>query len=251
LRFNSEDGSGIQKVATVSKDNSLIATGGEAGVLKIWRLKPKPSFTHELVSTGLGHKGDITAISIPPSNIVVCTCCVDKVCRIFQVRTGIKLYTLQFSDKAGFVPLVFKGCAFSTRGDILYTLGTNPRGQAYITKWNASGRYHPIDSYSVHKNPACSIKLSSSGKRMTIACNDGLMKVLDTTDMKIKYSKELFEMPVTGVDFFSDEDKLVVGSADYGYEFVIMKDMGYTKYLLILFALILLYCLYPLHLIDY
>lgn len=251
MRFNSEEGSGIQKVASVSKDNLLIATGGEAGILKVWRLKPKPTYSHELVCTGLGHKGDITAVSIAPSNITVCTCCVDKVCRIFQIRTGIKLYTLQFSDKTPFTPLVFKGCAFSTHGDILYTLGTNPRGQAYITQWNTKGKYHPIDSYNVHKNPACSIKLSSSGNRMAIACNDGYMKVFEVQNMKLKFAKELFEMPVTGVDFFTDEDKLVVGSADYGYEFIILKDMGYVKYLIIILAMLMMYCLYPLHLLDY
>jgi len=89
-----------------------------------------------------------------------------------------------------------------------------------VTEWNCQEGFLPVESFKVHDHPSCQLVLDPLGQQYILGGNNGVIQVMSANDYKCRYSRELFEMPVTGVSVQAKDRVVVVGSADYSYEVI-------------------------------
>jgi len=150
-----------------------------------------------------------------------CTTSNDKTCKVFELKPKILLIrTLSLSLSPGLPPLTFRSCLFATDSKKLITLSIQAKSGSYVTEWNCQEGFLPVESFKVHDHPSCQLVLDPLGQQYILGGNNGVIQVMSANDYKCRYSRELFEMPVTGVSVQAKGRVVVVGSADYSYEVI-------------------------------
>jgi WD40 repeat protein len=153
-------------VCRFSRDNKLLACGGEDSVVRVYEFD-KPDFTSsKLVVELTGHIDSVNSIDISPDKKMLISSSADKSCIIYSLeRQGVKLQKLTFND--GMNPnsknMLMRGCFFTNDGNYIYTLASQMRQSSYLIKWKATAPFDPVDVTQAHNNTAGGMRLSACG----------------------------------------------------------------------------------------
>lgn len=138
------------KACSVSRDGTFIASGGDAGVIRIW---DPATGTEDAVLQG--HSGSIQDCAISPNGIFVVSASEDSTLRIWEVTTGRERGVL-----LGHSDMVM-GCAISPDGAFVLSAGFDNKLKLWdatncteITEFSLTGRalsvaFHPSDLVAV------------------------------------------------------------------------------------------------------
>lgn len=213
-----------------SPDNSLLATGGEDGIVRIWKMpaeslptkiksKSKSKGMMEPLFVLKGHQNYIVSLDWNESGTLLVTSAKDGQCIVWNAQTGKKHYELvrakTLHEKVSFRGKIrpvymYKYCRFFKPVDapeVLYTLETPTRGDSFVSQWTC-----PEDSSSsglVVKLPAKSRRLIDvSGCNMAVCAqyigiggSDGAVTTLDTSSMRPLRQVTGHHLPVSEVIF--------------------------------------------------
>ena len=110
-------------------NHSIIVTGGNDCLLKVWKLESKKKSNLIPMKTLIGHGGVIMSVRFNHSGKLLASTSGDKTCRIWDTLNWISLRVLEGHDR-------YVGCAaFSSPDDLLVT-GSNDRS---FNVWKLSG----------------------------------------------------------------------------------------------------------------
>ena len=256
--------------------SSDIATGGEDGVVRFWRLSnqcasssasaPTVSATFEC----RGHAAPIMALQRHPSEPWVCSASKDGTCKIWNSQTGLLLADiLAVSDggangatgstkSSSLTKMQCRGCCFSADGTHLYTIQCGRVGSTILIKYllikgvkiDAAPTMTAIAQKTVvaNKNPSTRLVISDSGDCIAVGCSTGLVQVFDATTLAKLFSGACHDdQPVLGLAFapqaFSEMERtrclFVTCSVDNLFSHTsIYPPTSILLYLLILIVLI-------------
>lgn len=189
----------------LSSDNTLLATGGDDCVARVYSLTTGNEFTPDTVPKGEikpiitleGHSDPVNCVSFSSDAKLLVTSSSDRSCLIFNVdrnsRTvGQILQKLSFSDGSNDSKnMLMRGCFFSSLDPrYVYTLSTENRQKSYLIKWSNKANYvdkavlcDPEDVAVVHSNTVTGLCTSASGDKIGIRTSDGWIKVVKTKNM--------------------------------------------------------------------
>jgi WD40 repeat protein len=167
-----------QNTAVFNHDYTLVAAGGESGVVSVWK-KSEIGDLWTRQRQFFGHSKAVYAIDLAKAHATLASSSTDGTCLIFNLSCSYPLRRLSFAEHASAPDLMIKGCRFSPRGDRLYTLNTSQRGASYVTAWNVAGGYHPVTSIQVHSKSSCKMEVGLKSGRIGVGTPDGIVKVVD------------------------------------------------------------------------
>jgi prolactin regulatory element-binding protein len=250
-------------IARWSLNSDLLATGGEDGVLRVWKVAGGGKDVTKAVECK-GHEKPINEVDFSPDGTMLITSSKDKTCRLWKASDGKELCVLptatgKLDPKAKRPAIyIYRGCRFIGGNSNIITVQTPTRGPAYLTKWavnvTASGDKAdftatcvPLQTITLAQEPVCEMKLNAAGTLIGIGSNGGTLMVLNAETLSVIRKQEAHHFPITGCAFAprsgDDErlDVLMSGSADQAIYVMTAKSkgMGMMMVLLILVLLIL------------
>lgn len=154
-----------------------------------------------------------------------------------------------------------RGCRFSICGEYLYTIQSGKRGITHLIKWllklsdseDSIIDIIPIITVVASKTPCTVLKLNSSGKYLAVGGSDGNITIFETMKLKLIGNYVCHDLPVTGLDFSSEEFSALLGmkflltSCSPDRALTIIKVGGYSivfKFIIILLLILISLFLY-------
>uniref|UniRef100_A0A8C8VM24 Prolactin regulatory element binding n=1 Tax=Pelusios castaneus TaxID=367368 RepID=A0A8C8VM24_9SAUR len=202
----------LQKAVCVSADNTLLATGGADGFLRVWEF---PSMKKVLEFKA--HDGEIEDIALGPDNKVVtagrdCQCCVWQ-------RDQLVL-ELRWNENMPAVPdqtYRYQACRFGTVPDQaealrLYTVQVpQKRGRrpppCYLTKWDGKS-FLPLLSQPCGNEVVSCLSVSDSGTFLGLGTVTGSIAIFVSFSLqRLYYVKEAHGIVVTDVAFLPESQR--------------------------------------------
>ncbi|MES1023443.1 NB-ARC domain-containing protein [Gloeocapsa sp. BRSZ] len=182
---------------TYSPDGEIIATAGEAGQIRLWRVADmKPILTWK------GHIRWILAVSFSPDGTILATGSDDRTVKLWDAHTGELLQTLQ-----GHASWVWS-LAFSPDGTILAT-GSDDRT---VKLWDiTTGQV--LQSFQGHTNRVESVNFNPQGTILASGSNDGSIRLWNVTSGQAIQLTESAQ-PVRAIAFSVDGAFLASGGDD-------------------------------------
>jgi len=248
-----EDGPSINCIAIIS--SGLVVTGGDDGVCRIWSVdfsgngtessdaggassssssSSSSSWTATLEVELKKHTGPIMALSLHPSEPLLCSASKDGSCIMWNLKLGTVLVEIPRIDGISGVGSVAspikdskgnpisaniecRGCCFSQDGTFLYSLQCGRRGSvSNLIKWDfKEGRSSPTKDEKSHmvveavpskvvvvaKVPSTKLRLSEDGLYIAVGTSNGEVVVFSTETMAKVKSLQCHDLPVTGLGF--------------------------------------------------
>lgn len=223
-RTQCEKTKNLNIVKLYDKDSKII-TAGEEGFIGLWNAE-KSGKASLILKVWV--ENDVFACDC--NGKVICVALKNQGCAVYSAENGIKMKTLQFSNTPN-THFMLRHCALTDKD--LFTLSTS-KNASYLTRWNLTEDFAPIDSMKVAKTSAAVLKISKSFKTAAIGISDGSISLISLKNFSIQCTRKEFEMPATCFDFNSKETALMVGSADYSYCYI--KLTRYTWLWVLLFS---------------
>ncbi len=163
----------------MSQSGAYIATGGDEGILRLWKVK----YLNNNVNSILPdkelpmHSAQINAVCFSPNSELVFSASSDRTCRVFSVKDGKPLHCLSFGVPGIPNNFEFRACAFHPRMNCLVTLATQTRRESYVNFWSLAKDFDPIDSVKIHDNTCYRLALTDG--KMAVGSNDGYLTLFD------------------------------------------------------------------------
>jgi len=165
----------------MSPTGDFIATGGSSGILRIYRAKYQ---NNNLNSVSLEkeiamHSAQINSVGFGLKGEYVFSASIDKTCRIYSTKDWKQLRCLSLGLPNLNTKLEFRVAAFDPKLNSIVTLAAATRKETYLTFWNASKDFDPIDTIRIHETMCQKLSIGSSGK-IALGANDGNLIIFDT-----------------------------------------------------------------------
>eukprot|EP00347_Sterkiella_histriomuscorum_P010848 403374692 len=234
-----------------SKDNSLLATGGDDFVVRVFKLDTKDYKSSEKILELPGHYEPINAVDFSPDKKLLISSSTDKSCIIFNLeKRGQKVQKLTFNDglTSESKNMLMRGCFFSNDGKFIYTLATQTRSKSYLIKWQNKENFDPVKVTLVHNQTSSGMRISPNGKQIGIMTSDGYVKVMNEGSENFIVEQKRHRLPVTCMGFKTDfsgkAEYVLSGSPDYTYNIIscnvsiFQRIMGLIRFLLILMIIV-------------
>ncbi|CAM9543911.1 unnamed protein product, partial [Hapterophycus canaliculatus] len=191
---------------------TLLATGGEDGILRVWELRADtrgawlsdvgeddqpPSLSVDLMRECKGHTKPVTCVRFHPSGSLILTASKDGTCRLWDCERGLEAALLPTTSglppaaAAAKAPVIMcRSCCFSPdKSDAIFSVQSGPRGNAYVTEWRYSVRRNdsgdvgvlcevkPVKVSLVSPHPATSLTVRGDGTRLAVGNVEGTVLV--------------------------------------------------------------------------
>lgn len=211
---------GFQKTVQFSMDNTLMATGGADGFLRIWKY-PELKKLHEVEA----HKDEIIDLDISPSGSRVITISDDKHCFGWDTKDGTKQCELKWSKQTE-VAYKFRNCRYGLiegkkdrfnlyTTHIPVTRGTKPL-KCFLTMWDCSVM---VPSPKKHADTGVevlsSMAVSDDGTYIAVGTISGSVSVYIAFSLQRLYHvKEAHNIFVTGVEFLPSSESMCAIAPD-------------------------------------
>lgn len=230
----------IEPLATVTADfeekdaslnccclmNSVVATGGEDGCLRLWRTDGS-----KLFDCGGDDKHDeaITSVDFAPSGHVVCSSSKDNTCRLWSVATGRLLCVLDVAPlcppppvgggkkKRGLPPpkLNCRACCFADDAT-LFSVASFTRGPAYAHKWTLDVDQElggkPVATARASALPVSAAAIGPRKATLALGDVDGILRVLDLNFAEVARAK-LHDLPITAISSGPDSTSALIANS--------------------------------------
>ncbi len=201
----------------LAKNESVLATGDETGVLKLW--DRNVSFQHQLNI----HTENIRGISFGPENIKMLTCSDDKTARVTDVETGKE--ELVFTKHGAEV----KSCDWHPYKALVMSGGKDN----FAKLWDPHSGEELCTLYAHHQQVS-KIKWHQNGNWVATGSKDASVRVHDIRTMKTLAIFQLHKKEVTSLAWHPTiEDLLVSGSSDNTLIYWNVKDGAAEKEILL------------------
>lgn len=225
----------FQMAAAVSPDGTLLVTGGEERVIRLWRHPLFP--TPEPACAYPGHTKAIKCAVLNCDSSLAASTSLEAECFIWSTKR-MEMSTLNLrhvSRTKGKVSLIFRGCRFDKNNPkILYTwMNESVRGPSFLVKWNVV-KGSVISKVPVSSDPICQGEISPQGHIIAVATNSAQLFLYDTQTMvqcnRFRSLHEyyiyayaiitnlMFSMPITGISFSPSGHRILTVSGDQSYE---------------------------------
>ena len=213
-----------------SPEGRLLATGGDGGVLRVWKAPRSSSSSGgggsssggsgagagcddaEPAHVMKGHTKAIKDLAWHPGGTLLASVAGDRTCRLWTVRGAKELQCLGADAKSG---LQFVKCAFSPgTGLHLYLLqASRRRGTgSYLTQYKARNMpgtnkftYAPARSARVDRGPSCTLAVSGDGAFVAVGMPEGHVSLFGTAAGQglahVRRFASLHALPVSGLAF--------------------------------------------------
>lgn len=195
-----------------SIDNSMIVTGGDDGVARVWSVSDdgKLNMTKQLHS----HHQGISGVTINPEMTTVISCSKDKTARIYNLEKGTCVKRLSFGPSASTPNLLFREIIWREKDIVTLLSGMK---STYVVTWDHTKDFAPLKYGQVHNKAACSMAVL--GDRIAVGTNDGYVVQADS-NLEVQRVEKLHKMPITSISYTESGQNVLTSSADYTYKFV-------------------------------
>jgi prolactin regulatory element-binding protein len=259
--FAEEEKERCVNIARWSLNSDMLATGGEDGILRVWKVGGAGKDVTKLVECK-GHEKPINEVDFSPDGTMLITSSKDKTCRLWKASDGKELCVLptatgKLDPKAKRPAIyIYRGCRFIGGNNNIITVQTPTRGPAYLTKWavnvtagdksDFTATCVPLQTVTLAQEPVCEMKLNASGTLIGIGSNGGKLIVLNAETLSVIRSQEAHHFPITGCAFAprkADDERLDVimsGSADQAIYVMAVKSTGGAMIYILLLLLVII-----------
>eukprot|EP00752_Nemacystus_decipiens_P006396 g5761.t1 len=244
---------------------TLLATGGEDGVLRVWELRADtltdgsddgdgerlPSISIDIIGECKGHAKPVTCVRFHRSAAVVLTASKDGTCRLWDWERGSEAALLPTTSglpptaAAAKAPAIMcRSCCFSPdKPDAIFSVQSGPRGSAYVTEWRYALRQDitggegllydvkPVKVTLASPHPATSLSVRDDGTRLAVGNVEGTVLVYRLPGFAKVMEYPAHDLPVTGLGFSPREAGVALGGYDLlagsaDYKITLFKSQG-------------------------
>ena len=225
-------------VVAFSPLGDFCVVGCENGKVVIYKIiydlidgRPQAVMFEKLAECEFGHDAAVSSVSFHPRGLAVLSSAKDGTARLWEVKTGSELFRLNCSiapihptkvvakPKKNARPqkILVRGCAFGDlEGKIIYTVASERRGAAFLTRWtlvkprqrgpNPNGQTSQSSPFTYQENsrvvcsdnPVAAVSMSGDGSQMALGAVDGTIVLFDVSRMQpVKKFFEVHDLPVT------------------------------------------------------
>ncbi|XP_046366308.2 prolactin regulatory element-binding protein-like [Haliotis rufescens] len=215
-----KDGS-FQKVVRFGADNSILATGGADGFVRVWQY-PDMKKIYEVKA----HNSDIDDLDVSPCGQNIVTVSRDNTGSVWKAKEGKKVSDLVFKKRPS-EQYRFRCCRYGNiegkKGKFnLYTLSipskrSSKPSPCYMTLWDPS-TFKPKKHASTGTEVLSSLAVSDDGIYLGVGTISGSVSVYVSFSLQRLYHvKEAHSIFVTGVEFMpsSEGARAVTGGQDF------------------------------------
>lgn len=246
-------GSGANAVATNAMAN-ILAVGCEDGSIHIFKITDE-SNDFDVVGICKGHLKAVCSVSFCLRRNVFVSSAKDGMAKVWNYETLECIATLECQvplpppksaskQRGGPQQILVRGCAFGDlEGNIIYTVASARRGQAYLYKWISDDgkNNYAFERIEASPVPISAMSLSADGGMLALGGVDGTIALWNTETLKVlKKFPQVHELPVTCIaarpystPLQGDEEGIVVhalsASADSKFALLTLQRRGPKK----------------------
>lgn len=247
LAGSADVGNGTNAVATNAMA-TVLAVGCEDGSIHVFHISDD---SNEFTSIGIctGHAKAVCAVSFALRRNIFVSSAKDGTAKVWNLDALECSSTLTCQ-----VPppkptpkraqqILVRGCAFGDlEGNVIYTVASARRGQAYLYKWSCEdGKNYTFERIEASPVPISAMSQSADGNMLALGGVDGTITLWNTETMKIlKKFPEVHELPVTCIaarpystPLQGDEEGVVINalsaSADSKFALLTLQRRGPKK----------------------
>lgn len=178
-------------------ENDLIATGTSTGELKLFKFTYKDgkiTSCEQICENLTAHSRIIYNIIILPKKSLILTASGDGTVKLFEINKEkgfVFLKKISFRTNISETSNYFmRDMFYDSNENYLYTLQSHLKGRSYMTKWNVSTNFTPIETIIVSENVCSSMKYNKNCNGFGVTGCDGSVYFVDKNgDMSIKRVK--------------------------------------------------------------
>jgi WD40 repeat protein len=245
--------SGANAVATNAMAN-ILAVGCEDGSIYVYKITDE-SNDFDLVGICKGHLKAVCSVSFCLRRNIFVSSAKDGMAKVWNYQTLECIATLECqvppppksaNKRAGPQQILVRGCAFGDlEGNVIYTVASARRGQAYLYKWtleNDGKNYTVFERIEASPVPISAMSQSADASMLALGGVDGTIALWNTETLKIlKKFPQVHELPVTCIaarpystPLQGDEEEGIVvhalsASADSKFALLTLQRRGPAK----------------------
>lgn len=156
-------------------------------------------------------KGINDVVFVENKNMIV-TASADGTCKIFELTTMKILKSLSFKPSINDKNCLMRRVKYDNYSNMLFTIEGNLRGNTYLTKWDVSNNFEPVDTIVVSGVACTSMDYSPRHQLVGIADCEGSVIYVDGNNLAINKKLRISDITVKSVSFIGNN--LVAGTAD-------------------------------------
>ncbi|KAL4450376.1 hypothetical protein ABPG74_009082 [Tetrahymena malaccensis] len=236
--------------AKMNDQGTLVATGGDDSIVRIWDCQydknnnvMKVSKKFELVS----HTAPVNSVDFHLTKPLIISASDDKSCRIFNLENKQLIKKLTLGGGAHDLNLKFYSALFSFDEKFIYTVANPSRGSSYLTKWEMdSENITPVVTIKAHHQPISACTMSKEGLFIGLGGCDGSVKIANLRYMSIEAEQTNLDMVVKGLDFTGDSRFLIAGTPESNFDVLqnLRPEGGLSKFFKLWVFLMLVFWIY-------
>ncbi|MBD2385910.1 nSTAND1 domain-containing NTPase [Cylindrospermum sp. FACHB-282] len=204
---NEDDKCSVKNVRFLP-NNKLLATTGDDGTLRLWRLKGEP-----VVPAINAHKGSINSLNPSPDGQMLATAGEDGMAILWDLngkrRAEFKVHQCNANPKRRDAKCSVNSVSFFPDGQQVTTGGNDDT----VRLWNLAGT--KLSQFEAHQDGVETVRISPDGKQLATAGKDGTVKLWDFNG-KLQAELKGHQGSVVSIRFNDQGNTLATSGQDDG-----------------------------------